>query len=204
MFRRPLAALPWLRRCCRMAWIGNRLSGRNVPCWTHWWRVSVSWSLCCGITRLRRWPFPAIWRGLRLCMTVWMSFRLFSAPTRRCRRWNATFWHGLGCLHRWVQPLRGQSDTSIPTFTRFPSGVDVAHFRPARQDLPEPPDQRAIPRPRLGFYGVLDERLDQALLAELAALRPDWQIILVGPVVKVEAAHAATGRQPALPGRQSL
>lgn len=70
----------------------------------------------------------------------------------------------------------------------FPSGVDVAHFRPARQRLPEPSDQQLIPHPRLGFYGVIDERLDQALLAELAALRPDWQIILIGPVVKVDPA----------------
>jgi UDP-galactopyranose mutase len=68
----------------------------------------------------------------------------------------------------------------------FPSGVDVAHFRPARQRLPEPADQHSIPYPRLGFYGVIDERLDAPLLAELAALRPDWQIVLVGPIVKVD------------------
>ena len=80
-----------------------------------------------------------------------------------------------------------------PNVHPFPSGVDVAHFRPARQRLPEPPDQQTIPRPRLGFYGVLDERLDQSLLAELAALRPDWQIILIGPVVKVDPATLPRG-----------
>jgi len=68
----------------------------------------------------------------------------------------------------------------------FPSGVDVAHFRPARRGLPEPADQRSIPHPRVGFYGVIDERLDTGLLAQLATLRPDWQIVLVGPVVKVD------------------
>ncbi len=70
----------------------------------------------------------------------------------------------------------------------FPSGVDIAHFHPARHDLPEPLDQRPIPHPRLGFYGVIDERMDQTLLAQLAVLRPDWQIVLVGPVVKVDPA----------------
>lgn len=80
-----------------------------------------------------------------------------------------------------------------PNIHPFPSGVDVAHFRPARQRLPEPPDQQMIPHPRLGFYGVLDERLDQPLLAELAALRPDWQIILIGPVVKVDPATLPRG-----------
>jgi UDP-galactopyranose mutase len=75
-----------------------------------------------------------------------------------------------------------------PNAHPFPSGVDVAHFRPARQHLPEPLDQQSIPHPRLGFYGVIDERLDAVLLGELAALRPDWQIILVGPIVKVDPA----------------
>jgi UDP-galactopyranose mutase len=68
----------------------------------------------------------------------------------------------------------------------FPSGVDLAHFRPARNGLPEPADQRDIAHPRIGFYGVIDERLDIALLAHLAALRPDWQIVLVGPVAKLD------------------
>jgi UDP-galactopyranose mutase len=70
----------------------------------------------------------------------------------------------------------------------FPSGVDVAHFRPARGRLAEPADQRGIPHPRLGFYGVIDERLDTELLAQLAVLRPEWQIVLVGPTVKVDPA----------------
>src|SRR4051812_16867999 len=70
----------------------------------------------------------------------------------------------------------------------FPSGVDFAHFRPARQRLPDPSDQRDIPQPRLGFYGVIDERLDISLVAELAAARPDWQVVLVGPVVKIDPA----------------
>lgn len=68
----------------------------------------------------------------------------------------------------------------------FPSGVDVQHFLPAREGLKEPDDQAHIPHPRLGFYGVMDERLDQALLAHLADARPDWQIVLVGPVVKID------------------
>jgi len=68
----------------------------------------------------------------------------------------------------------------------FPSGVDVAHFLPARHALAEPADQQGIPHPRLGFYGVIDERLDRDLLASVAAARPDWQIILVGPVVKID------------------
>ncbi len=62
------------------------------------------------------------------------------------------------------------------------SSVDIAHFAKARQSLPEPVDQKDIPHPRLGFFGVLDERIDWDLLAAAADLRPDWQWILVGPV----------------------
>ncbi|WP_437597373.1 glycosyltransferase [Sorangium sp. So ce590] len=71
----------------------------------------------------------------------------------------------------------------------FPSSVDVAHFARARAaSRAEPADQAEIPRPRLGFFGVLDERMDLDLLAAVAALRPAWQIVLVGPVVKIDRA----------------
>jgi UDP-galactopyranose mutase len=66
-----------------------------------------------------------------------------------------------------------------------PSGVDVAHFARGADGLPDPADQAALPRPRLGFYGVIDERMDLALLAEAARLRPDWSFVMVGPVVKI-------------------
>ncbi len=68
----------------------------------------------------------------------------------------------------------------------FPSGVDTAHFTPARSALTGPADQAAIPHPRLGFYGVLDERLDRALLAAVADRCPDMHFILLGPIAKLE------------------
>jgi glycosyltransferase involved in cell wall biosynthesis len=71
----------------------------------------------------------------------------------------------------------------------FPSSVDVEHFAAARQPQSDPADQASIGHPRLGFYGVIDERLDLALLDEVARLRPDWQLVLVGPVVKIDPAE---------------
>ncbi len=70
----------------------------------------------------------------------------------------------------------------------FPSSVDVAHFRDGVQSLEEAPDQVGVPFPRLGYFGVIDERLDLSLLAEVAQVRPEWQIVLVGPVVKIDPA----------------
>ena len=67
----------------------------------------------------------------------------------------------------------------------FPSSIDREHFAAARQKQQDPADQTAIPHPRIGFYGVLDERLDCDLLRDLAVMHPDWHLVLVGPVVKI-------------------
>ena len=74
-----------------------------------------------------------------------------------------------------------------PRVYPFPSSVDVAHFRQARAEQPDPADQAGIPRPRLGFYGVIDERLNIDLVRAVAEARPDWQVVLVGPVAKIDA-----------------
>lgn len=70
----------------------------------------------------------------------------------------------------------------------FPSSIDAAHFAQARNLTEEPPDQAAIPHPRLGFYGVIDERMDLALLNGIAKARPDWHFVIIGPVVKIDPA----------------
>ena len=70
-----------------------------------------------------------------------------------------------------------------PAVSAFPSSVDVPFFKTARTIAEEPDDQKPIPHPRLGFYGVLDERFDAALLGAAAALRPDWQWVILGPTV---------------------
>ena len=70
----------------------------------------------------------------------------------------------------------------------FPSSVDVDHFARARRITVDPADQAPIPHPRLGFFGVIDERMDLDLLDGVAAQRPDWQIVMLGPVVKIDPA----------------
>jgi UDP-galactopyranose mutase len=68
----------------------------------------------------------------------------------------------------------------------FPSSIEAAHFAKARRPQGDPADQALIPHPRIGFYGVLDERLDAELLGRCAELRPDWHWVLLGPVVKID------------------
>lgn len=67
----------------------------------------------------------------------------------------------------------------------FPSSVDRAHFAKARARQFDPADQEDLPRPRLGFYGVIDERFDTELLAKVAEMRANWSFVMVGPVVKI-------------------
>lgn len=68
----------------------------------------------------------------------------------------------------------------------FPSGIEKEHFEKARKKITEPDDQSEIKGPKIGFYGVIDERFDIGLIGKMAEARPNWQFILIGPVVKIE------------------
>jgi glycosyltransferase involved in cell wall biosynthesis len=73
-----------------------------------------------------------------------------------------------------------------PNVHCFPSSIDAAHFASARLKLEDDPgDQQFIPRPRIGFFGVIDERMDMLLLKNVAELRPNWHFVMIGPVAKV-------------------
>jgi glycosyltransferase involved in cell wall biosynthesis len=90
-----------------------------------------------------------------------------------------------------------------------PSAVDPACFAPSRLDPASEAAREAdrlqerLPHPRLGFFGVIDERIDLALLDAVAAARPDWQLVMAGPVLRVDPASLPSrpnihwlGRQP--------
>ena len=78
----------------------------------------------------------------------------------------------------------------------FPSSIDSAHFGAARSVIEEPEDQARIIGPKLGFCGVVDERMNIDLLAALADAHADWSIVVIGPVVKIDPAS--------LPQRRNL
>lgn len=73
-----------------------------------------------------------------------------------------------------------------PNVYAFPSSVDVPHFAQGRKIQEDPSDQASIPHPRLGFFGVIDERMDIELLKGIADARPDWHLVIIGPVVKID------------------
>jgi glycosyltransferase involved in cell wall biosynthesis len=66
-------------------------------------------------------------------------------------------------------------------------GVDREHFGKARHpQTVVPPDLSHLPKPVLGYFGVVDERLDYDLIAALADANPRWSVAMIGPVMKIE------------------
>lgn len=84
----------------------------------------------------------------------------------------------------------------------FPSSVDLEHFEQALDRSNAHPAHEQIPGPRLGYYGVIDERIDTELLGQLADAHPQWQIVLVGPVVKIDPASLPQRRNIHYLGQQ--
>jgi len=70
----------------------------------------------------------------------------------------------------------------------FSSSVDAKHFAAAANGMTEASDQAHLPHPRLGYFGVIDERFDIPAVRAMADAHPEWQIVLVGPVVKIDPA----------------
>ena len=75
-----------------------------------------------------------------------------------------------------------------------PSGIDVKHFIQAREFTKDPIDQSSIPHPRIGFYGVIDERFNIELLRSVAGQRPDWHFVVIGPTAKIDPASLPTNK----------
>lgn len=80
-----------------------------------------------------------------------------------------------------------------PSVHLFPTSIDAEHFAAAGEPLEDPADQAGIPHPRIGFFDVLDERFDLELVCRLAAARPDWHVVLIGPVCKLDPAELPRG-----------
>lgn len=81
-----------------------------------------------------------------------------------------------------------------PQVYSFPSSIDKKHFGKARNTQATPTDQQEIPHPRFGFFGVIDERFDIDLIKTVADAKPDWNFILIGPVVKIDPAILPTNK----------
>ncbi len=114
------------------------------------------------------------------CMDELSAFR--NAPRQLVQRESALF-KAADLVFTGGPSLHNAKRERHPHVHCFPSSVDAQHFARAAQDHPL---QAHLPRPRLGWCGVIDERVDLALVATLADARPDWQVVMVGPIVKID------------------
>lgn len=120
------------------------------------------------------------------CMDELANFR-FAPPVLREREQQLFRWADV--VFTGGQSLYEAKRLQHPNCHCFPSSVDVAHFAQARRPLPEPRDLARLGRPRVGFYGVIDERMDTGLLEEVARRLPGCEFVMVGPFAKVDPAE---------------
>ncbi|MDM0009513.1 FAD-dependent oxidoreductase [Variovorax sp. J22G73] len=127
------------------------------------------------------------------CMDELSAFR--HAPRQLLQRESALF-HMADLVFTGGQSLYESKRERHADTHCFPSSVDAAHFSPPSRADADHPAQAGIARPRLGYCGVIDERIDLSLFEALADAHPEWQIVAVGPVVKIDRA--------ALPQRDNI
>jgi UDP-galactopyranose mutase len=114
------------------------------------------------------------------CMDELSAFK--NAPRQLIQRENALF-KMADLVFTGGRSIYNAKRNRHPDVHCFPSSVDAAHFRKATQDHPL---QAALPRPRLGYCGVIDERINLPLIDAIAKARPEWQMVMVGPTVKID------------------
>jgi len=126
------------------------------------------------------------------CMDELAAFK--NAPRQLLQRENALF-KAADLVFTGGQSLYAAKRERHAHVYCFPSSVDAAHFSRARQHdtlegstVHDHVAQSHIAHPRLGFFGVIDERIDLPLIEALADARSDWNIVMVGPVVKIDPA----------------
>lgn len=119
------------------------------------------------------------------CMDELSAFK--NAPKQILQRENAVL-KLADIVFAGGQSLYRSKRDRHPNVHCIPNSVDTGHFMLALDRANSHPAHRDIPGPRLGFYGVIDERFDTELIAKVADAHPMWQIVLVGPVVRVDPA----------------
>ncbi|MDZ8186295.1 MAG: UDP-galactopyranose mutase [Nostoc sp. ChiSLP02] len=158
------------------ALINNLFAERNINKYICWYYTPMA----IGFTRHLQ-PQAVVYD----CMDELSAFK-GASPT--LKNYEAELFGRADLVFTGGQSLYESKVNQHPNVYAFPSSVDVPHFAQART-LQEPADQAHIPHPRLGFFGVIDERMDIELIAGVAEARPDWHLVIIGPVVKIDPAN---------------
>jgi len=138
-------------------------------------------------------PFTTRLRPAMVVFDCMDELSAFAGAPAELRRLEAQLFAKADVVFTGGESLYEAKRSRHPRVHLLPSSVDVAHFAQARMLPPDPRDQALIPTPRIGYFGVIDERLDYALLAGVAAARPEWHFVLVGPTAKVDVRTLPVG-----------
>lgn len=112
----------------------------------------------------------------------------FAGAPPELKNFEAELFKGAHVVFTGGRSLYEAKRTKNPNVHCFPSSVDVSHYAQARAADLDHPEQSPLARPRLGYFGVIDERMDLSILRAMAEAHPEWQISMVGPVVKIDPA----------------
>lgn len=156
------------------------LSDRGLECFDSWYYTPMARSFTEHLN-----PLVTIYD----CMDELSAFR--DAPPGLIERENELF-RVADVVFTGGQSIYEAKRSKHPNIHAFPSSIDVPHFAQARMVQSDPSDQAGIPHPRVGFFGVLDERFDSALVSEVARLRPQIRFVMLGPIVKIDPAQLPT------------
>jgi UDP-galactopyranose mutase len=153
--------------------LGNFLRERDIDEYLIWFYTPMALALASGLN-----PSGVIYD----CMDELSAFK--NAPRQLVQRENALY--QLADLVLTGGPALFQSKRERHSNVHcFSSSVDAAHFALKPGVAPDHPAQSSLPHPRLGYCGVIDERVDISMVAAIADAHPEWQIVMVGPVVKI-------------------
>lgn len=130
--------------------------------------------------------FTRHWQPLAVVYDCMDELSAFKGASPALKDYEAELFRRADLVFAGGQSLYESKVHQHPNVYAFPSSVNVAHFQKARNIIQDPADQVDIPHPRLGFFGVIDERMDLELLSGIALSRPDWQLVIIGPVAKIE------------------
>ena len=125
------------------------------------------------------------------CMDELSSFK-FAPPA--LKEWEKQLFARAGLVFTGGMHLYEAKKALHPNVHGVPSGIDIDHFINARKFENDPADQASIPHPRIGFYGVVDERFNIELLGAVAEQKPEWQFVIIGPTVKIDPATLPKGK----------
>lgn len=119
------------------------------------------------------------------CMDELSSFK-FAPPA--LKEWEKKLFARADLVFTGGMHLYEAKKSLHPNVHGVPSGIDIEHFISARKFDKDPDDQQAIPHPRIGFYGVVDERFNIDLLASVAEQKRQWHFVVIGPTAKIDPA----------------